>query len=289
LGIGVLAGLAAAVVAAPGTAQADTCAGASDPLTANVAQSERVLLCLTNIHRVQHGAGPVAMDPILQATARQYSEHLRSEVSQHGLLSFNHYGGYNYDDSRECRQGQPPYPSSTGGNDAWNRRAGCEFPWDRAQANGFPSNQVAENIAQGSLPTPQDVFQGFRNSPGHNAIMLDPDYVVAGMGISGGPYITELFSSTNTGATDTAVDLLITDECAAARDALGPIEQNVAAKQAKLNAAKQKLKKAKKKSRKKKRKARKAVKAAAQELKDAQNDLAAAQATVAAQCHPTSY
>jgi hypothetical protein len=119
--------------------------------------------------------------------------------------------------------------------------------------------------------------------------MLRPEWVVAGMGISGGPYITELFSSANTGATDTAVDLLITDECVIARNTLAPIEQNVAAKQAALDAAQEKLKKAKKKSKKKKRKAKKKVKAAEADLKKAQDELAAAQASVQAQCTATSY
>jgi uncharacterized protein YlxW (UPF0749 family) len=148
---------------------------------------------------------------------------------------------------------------------------------------------VGENLARDFLPTPSDVFQGFRNSPGHNANMLDPDYVVAGMGISGGPYITEMFSYTNTGATDTAVDLLITDECVVARNQVAPLEQQVAAKQAALDAAKEKLKKAKKKSKKKKRKAKQAVKDAEQDLKSAQNALASAQATAQAACTATHY
>jgi uncharacterized protein YkwD len=279
LGIGILAGLAAATVVAPGSAQADTCAGAGDPLTADIGRSERTLLCLTNIHRANNGAGALAMDPTLHATARQYSEHLRNEVSVHGPASFNHYGGYNTSADRACTL-----------LDAQALEGGCDLPWHRAQANGFPSSHVAENAAAGFLPTPQDVFDGFRNSlDGHNEIMLDPAYAVSGVGISDGPYITELFSSHKTGATDTAVDLLITDECVAARNNLAPIEQNVASKQAALDAAKEKLKKAKKKSRKKKRKAKRAVKQAEADLEKAQDELAAAQATVQAECSATHY
>ena len=271
-GIGALAGLAALLVVAPGSAQADTCAGADDPLNANVAQSERTLLCLTNVHRASSGLGAMAMDSILQQTARLYSEEL------YGLNAFNHYGGRRTADNQECTE-----------DDAKAHEPGCDLPWDRAQANGFPSNQVSENLARGYLPTPQDVFQGFRNSPDHNTEMLKPEWLVAGMGISGGPYITELFSSWDSGATDTAVDLLITDECVAARNLVGSLEQNVAAKQAALDAAKDRLEKAKKKGRKKKRKAKKAVKQAEKDLEQAQSALAAAQAGAQAACTATHY
>jgi uncharacterized protein YkwD len=271
-----LAGLAAAIVVAPASAQADTCVGADDPLTDSPEQ-ERTLLCLTNIHRANNGLGPLAMDPILQQTARQYSGHMRSETLTYGN-SFNHFGGWNHLEGNACED-----------DDAAAHDPGCDYPWDRAQANGFPSDQVAENIARVSISSPKEVFEGFHNSPGHNAIMLGPNWVVAGIGISGNSYVTENFSSTNTGATDTAVDLLITDECIVARNEVTPLEQQAAAKKAALDAAKEKLKKAKKKSKKKKRKAKRAVKTAEQELKDAQNALAAAQATAQAACAATHY
>ena len=244
--------------------------GAGDPLAADTPQSERTLLCLTNIYRVNNGSGPLAMDPILQRTARDYSEDMRSRNY------FNHFGGPGCDNPEP----QPPYPPLP---------SGCSYPWDRAQAHGFPSNQVSENIARGFLPTPSDVFEGFRNSAGHNANMLDPDWVVVGMGIAGGAHVTENFSSTDTGATDTAVDLLITDECVVARNEVTPLEQQAAAKKAALDAAREKLKKAKKKSKKKKRKAKQALKAAEQELNDAQSALAAGQAAAQAACTATHY
>lgn len=252
IGLLVVAGLVAAMLGGPASAQADTCVGAGEPLTADINRSERSLLCLTNIHRVANGAGPLAMDPILRTTARAYSEDMLNRSF------FNHFGGPGCDEAQ--------------GNSQSN---GCSMPWHRAMANGFPTDQVGENIARGYLPTPVDTFQGFRNSPGHNANMLAPAYVTAGMGIANGAYVTENFSTTATGATDTAVDLLITDECVAAGNALTPLETAFAA-------AKKRFKKAKKKQ--------KGIRGAKKRFKKAKKKLVAGQTTKKTQCRPrTSY
>lgn len=243
-----LAALAAIVLSAPATAQADVCAGEGDSLNADTAKSERVLLCLTNQYRVANGAGVLTMDPILRTTARAYSADMRDRNF------FNHFGGPGCDDAQAAAH-----------------QNGCNYPWDRAMANGFPSNQVSENIARGFLPTPFDVFSGFRNSPGHNSNMLDPAWVTVGLGIGAGPHVTENFSSVANGGTDTAVDLLITDECIAARRALTQRVEQVAK-------TKKRFKKAKKKG--------KGVAGARKRFKAAKNSLAGAQATEKKECRP---
>jgi uncharacterized protein YkwD len=257
LGLLVLAGLAAVLLTAPASAHANTCIGAGENLTNDIPRSERSLLCLTNIYRVANGAGPLAMDPILRTTARAYSEDM------HNRNFFNHFGGPGCDDAQ-----------------ATAHTGGCNYPWDRAMASGFPSDQVSENIARGFLPTPDDVFSGFRNSPGHNANMLDPAWVTVGMGIAGGAHVTENFSSYATGATDTAVDLLITDACAAAQKANTPLEERVAKEKKQLAKAKKKAKDGG---------SPRVVARERKQLKGAKKALAAGVAKEKAQCRPPTH
>jgi hypothetical protein len=247
----VLAGLAAVVLCAPAPARADSCAGEGDYAADNPAKSERTLLCLTNVHRAANGIHALTMDPILLATARAYSADMANRSF------FNHFGGPGCDDAQAAAHTN-----------------GCNYPWDRAMAMGFPSDQVGENIARGFLQTPRDIFTGFRNSPGHNANMLGTGYVTGGFGIASA-HVTENFSSFANGGTDTAVDLLITTECENARNAVSPLE-------AQLATAKQRYKKAKKKG--------KGVSGAKKRFKAAKKKLAAARELEKKQCGPrTSY
>jgi uncharacterized protein YkwD len=50
----------------------------------------------------------------------------------------------------------------------------------------------AENIAMNSNPSPQILFDQFKNSAGHNANMLNKNYTVIGIGYTGG-FVTQLF------------------------------------------------------------------------------------------------
>jgi uncharacterized protein YkwD len=247
-----LAGLVAAVVAAPGTAQADNCVGADAEISAsNIAQSERSLVCLTNIYRVQQvGVGALAIDPSLQRAAHDYAQKMSSENF------FSHYGG---PDSL-CDPGT--------GSDPGN--PSCSTPSERAQAAGYPG-QAGENIARQSLlATPRSMLTLWQNSPGHDANLRNPGYINAGMGFAPGVYGVQMFGLSQTGATDTAVDLLITDEC-------------VAALQAEVDRLDKKRKKAKKKGNRKKAKKLK------KKLEAAQQTLAAAQAATASPCGATQY
>ncbi|HSW45182.1 MAG TPA: CAP domain-containing protein [Phycisphaerae bacterium] len=58
-----------------------------------------------------------------------------------------------------------------------------ESPGDRALEAGFCHRYVGENIAAGHTSVEQ-VMQAWKDSPGHNANMLDPDFVYVGMGYS---------------------------------------------------------------------------------------------------------
>jgi len=58
-----------------------------------------------------------------------------------------------------------------------------EGPGARALSAGFCHQYVGENIAAG-YTTVQQVMEAWKTSPGHNANMLDPDFVYVGMGYS---------------------------------------------------------------------------------------------------------
>ncbi len=64
-------------------------------------------------------------------------------------------------------------------------------PWTRMAASGYSYNtNMGENIAAG-YGTAAAVFEGWRNSPGHNANMLNASYKVVGVSlvyVSGSPY-----------------------------------------------------------------------------------------------------
>ena len=64
--------------------------------------------------------------------------------------------------------------------DHTNPVSGTE-PRDRAGDAGYPGSKVGENIAQGT-DTPEAVVEGWMNSPGHRANILDPDFREIGVG-----------------------------------------------------------------------------------------------------------
>ncbi|MBW4573402.1 CAP domain-containing protein [Hassallia byssoidea VB512170] len=54
-------------------------------------------------------------------------------------------------------------------------------PSDRAQAEGYPSTYVGENIYAGGS-TPENAFEGWMNSEGHRNNILSPNYQEIGVG-----------------------------------------------------------------------------------------------------------
>jgi uncharacterized protein YkwD len=171
---------AAAWLAAPASSSAATCIGENVQITAaNIAQSERALLCRVNLYRMADGAGAVAMDTSLQNAARAHSEDMAARDF------FDHTN-----------------PDGNG-------------PGERAVAAGYPTIFVGENLASNCCTaTAFELFEQWRTSTlGHNENMLDRDWINAGMGLAikagGMPtvYGTQLFGRDQTGASDTALDL----------------------------------------------------------------------------------
>jgi uncharacterized protein YkwD len=63
-------------------------------------------------------------------------------------------------------------------------------PFQRCKNAG--SYCYAENVAYNTIPNIQDLFDQFKNSPGHNLNMLDPNFVEIGIAFDG-VYVTQVF------------------------------------------------------------------------------------------------
>jgi uncharacterized protein YkwD len=112
------------------------------PLT----DDEAALLSLINGYRVENGLSPLGVSPTLTAAARWMS----ADMAENG------YQGNHIDSlGRTTRQ--------------------------RMAAFGYAGTGWGEVIAWGQH-TPEQVFQAWRNSSGHNQVMLISYFVVAGVG-----------------------------------------------------------------------------------------------------------
>jgi uncharacterized protein YkwD len=123
----------------------------------NVA-AENLAVKLTNAQRAQHGCSALRVDVHLVTAARQHSRDMR----------VRHYFDHNTPDGKT--------------------------PWDRIKADGY-SQPGAENIAMG-YATSQAVVNGWMNSPGHRANILNCSLKAVGIGVeygSGGPWWTQDF------------------------------------------------------------------------------------------------
>ena len=127
---------------------------------------ENEVLRLTNEFRLENGLKALSLDRNLDETANKHSKDMamRDYFSHTGL-----------DGSK---------------------------PWERAQAEGYESGFVGENIAAGQRSA-QAVVEGWKNSPGHRANMLNAQYNEIGIGhyylqndtgrINYGNYWTQVF------------------------------------------------------------------------------------------------
>lgn len=243
---------ATALGAPPGAGAAERCSGQDEPIVAgNIAPSERTLLCLVNVYRAASGLPVLAHDPSLRTAARGHSEDMVSRGY------FSHTS-----------------PDGSG-------------PRERAIAAGYPSDAgIGENIGADQGATPRRMFQGWRESPGHNANLLHPDWVTAGMGFAvgtppplespNGATGTQLFGTADTGASDTAVDLLEGEGCEQSNAKVERLERRVARLKRKVNRAAAKGKGAKK------RKAKRRLRKVRSKLRDARAQGASA-------CAPDSF
>lgn len=112
--------------------------------TTNTAFTTRVLE-LTNQFRAENGLPGLKLNAELNAAAQGHSEDMAKQ----------------------------DYFSHTGKNGS--------RPWDRAKAVGYEAQSMGENIAAG-YTTPEAVVEGWKNSPGHRANMLNSTYKELGVG-----------------------------------------------------------------------------------------------------------
>lgn len=103
------------------------------------------VLDLTNQFRAQNGLPALKLNTELNATAQGHSEDMANQ----------------------------DYFSHTGKNGSQ--------PWDRAKVVGYEARATGENIAVG-YTTPTEVVEGWKNSPGHRANLLNRNYTELGVG-----------------------------------------------------------------------------------------------------------
>ena len=124
--------------------------------------SEVAFVQLLNDYRVSNGLQPLLVSDLISEACDRHN----SDMGKYRF--FDHY--------------------TTGGSDWFAIGAS---PWDRMAASGYGFNTYkGENIAAG-YGTAESVFQGWKNSPGHNANMLGANYKVLGVSlvvVSGSPY-----------------------------------------------------------------------------------------------------
>jgi uncharacterized protein YkwD len=133
------------------------------PLTpAELTRTAAEVVERTNRERTRHGLPPLTVDPRLTAAAQAHST---------DMIARAFYSHTSPDGSR---------------------------PWDRAAAAGASRRSIGENIACGQR-SPAEVVEGWMNSPGHRANILEPDFTHIGIGFAGGgpagTYWTQLFGA----------------------------------------------------------------------------------------------
>jgi uncharacterized protein YkwD len=114
-------------------------------MESNTTNFEQQVIDLTNAERVKNGLQPLQPNAELNYTADNYAE----EMAENGF--FSHTG---LDGSK---------------------------PWDRAKEVGYEAQLMGENIGRGQR-SPEQVVQGWMNSPGHRANILNEKYTEIGTG-----------------------------------------------------------------------------------------------------------
>jgi len=148
-----------AVSSGSGGGGTTNCGGAG-PATTPLDSEELAFLNIINDYRANNGLGALTACVSLNRTAQGHSEDMRDQDY------FDHTG--------------------LNGSTPWDRA--CDACFDLGCG---PSTAMAENIAAGN-PGAMDTFTQWKNSPGHDANMLDSDFTMIGIGrsLGGGTYGT---------------------------------------------------------------------------------------------------
>src|SRR5699024_2120590 len=118
---------------------------------------EREMFELTNVERVNNGLDPLEVDYELSRVAREKSRDMAE----------NFYFDHN----------SPVYGS----------------PFDMMRSYGITYHTAGENIAKGQR-SPEEVVQGWMNSSGHRANILNPNFTHIGVGfVENGNHWTQQF------------------------------------------------------------------------------------------------
>jgi len=142
LGLAFLAALAVGAILSLLAVGSPAVRAQDPPLT----DDEAALLALINNYRVENGLSALGVSPTLTAAARWMSEDM-AEYSYLGHI------------------------------DSLGRG-----PSERMAAFGYTQGYMRGEIARGGSSTPEGAFEAWRNSPGHNAVMLTSGFAVAGVG-----------------------------------------------------------------------------------------------------------
>ena len=145
-----------APTAPPTTAPSTTAPPQTQPPPPSGGSAEQQVLNLVNAERANAGCGAVSFNGQLNAAALAHSQ----DMSANGYFSHTGLNG--------------------------------SQPWDRAEAAGYSYRSIGENIAQG-YGSAEAVMNGWMNSSGHRANILNCDFTEMGIGRASGNYWTQLF------------------------------------------------------------------------------------------------
>ena len=131
----------------------DGCPDALDvPTESNARETERATLCLLNARRAEAGLRPLGSSRTLARAARAHSEDMGER----------HFFAHDTPDGME--------------------------PAERIVAAGYPRAgvSVGENLAWGeeTAGTPEEIVDGWMDSPGHRANILRPEFREIGIGLA---------------------------------------------------------------------------------------------------------
>lgn len=126
-------------------------AGNSGTAATSYDSEELQFLGLINEYRQEHGVGALILSDTLAVAAEHHSQ----DMGEYDFFAHNTEASSYY-------------------------RVGAQ-PWDRMAAEGYDYNTIkGENLATGT-ETAEEAFEAWRNSPSHNAAMLDGRYRVIGI------------------------------------------------------------------------------------------------------------